>query len=182
MVKTYPVPCTKEEMDALIEASADNIFYYVLFSLAKTTGRRLSEYFFIKVEDIDFPNKSFTTEVLKGKRRVRAPAILRDDIAILLKNYILTKGLKPNDYVFQEVSRRQIQYTIKKYAKRANVPHNVSFHNFRHYFVTSLRKQNWNYQDIAKLTGHSSSNTLYHYDHSTIDDVKQAATHALATI
>lgn len=39
------VPCTKEEMDRLIESSMDNDFYYMLFKVARKTGRRLGEYY-----------------------------------------------------------------------------------------------------------------------------------------
>ena len=68
---------------------------------------------------------------------------------------------------------------VKKYAKKSNIPHNVSFHNFRHYFITSLVKKGWSYDKIAKLTGHSSVGTLAHYDHSVASDIQEDALNAL---
>ena len=43
MPKTKIIPCTKEEMDKLIEASIGNDYYYMLFNVAKYSGRRLGE-------------------------------------------------------------------------------------------------------------------------------------------
>jgi len=45
MVKAAPIPCTKEEMDSLIAAAKQDRFAYLLFKVARKTGRRLGEYF-----------------------------------------------------------------------------------------------------------------------------------------
>jgi len=179
MVKTYPIPCNKEEIDKILEAASDNEFYYTLFMTAKTTGRRLGEYYSIKVKDIDFDKKIMVTLVLKRKAYVQKEAILTDEIARLLKQYILRNHLKLEDYVFRKVSMRMIQHAISSYAEKAGIPHRVSFHNFRHYFVTELVRKGWPYDKIAKLTGHSSVSTLVHYDHAVASDIKEDALEAL---
>lgn len=179
MPKTYPVPCTKEEIDKIIEAASDNEFYYTLFMTAKTTGRRIGEYYNVKVNDIDFEKRIMVTQVLKRKKFVQKEAILTEEIARLLKQYILRNHLKLEDYVFRKVSYRQIQNAVPSYAKKAGVPHNVSFHNFRHYFVTELVRKGWHYDKIAKLTGHSSPSTLVNYDHAVASDIKEDALEAL---
>ena len=79
------------------------------------------------------------------------------------------------DYLFRKVGYRQIQNRIASYAKKAKVGHKVSFHNFRHYFVTELFKKGWTYDKIAKLTGHSSIGTLVAYDHTVASDVAEQA-------
>ena len=45
MPKKPPIPCTKEEINALIEAAMDSDFFYMFFKIAKKTGRRLGEYY-----------------------------------------------------------------------------------------------------------------------------------------
>lgn len=45
MTKQTPEPLTPEEMEKLITASAKNEFYYMLFNVAKSTGRRLGEFY-----------------------------------------------------------------------------------------------------------------------------------------
>jgi integrase len=70
-MKTAPTPCTKEEIDAIIDKAADNDFYFTLFNVAKTTGRRLGEYYEVKVKDIDFDKDIMMTTILK--RRMKYP-------------------------------------------------------------------------------------------------------------
>jgi len=175
MVKTYPIPCTKEEMNSLIESSVEDDFYYTLFMLAKTTGRRLGEYYDIKVMDINFENNILITKVLKRKQKVEKEAVLSPEVSRLLKSFVLRNKLKLDDYLFRKVSYRQIQNKIKVFAKKAGIQHNVSFHNFRHYFITELVRKGWSYDKIAKLTGHSSVGTLVHYDHAVASDIKEDA-------
>jgi len=182
MVKTYPIPCTKEEIDSIILASVENDFAYTLFMVAKTTGRRLGEYYTVKVKDIDFEKGVMMTQVLKRKKKIEREAILTPEIASLLQRYILRTKLKLDDYVFRKVGYRQIQNLIKTYSKKAKIEHNVSFHNFRHYFVTELFKKGWSYDKIAKLTGHSAPATLVSYDHSVASDIKADALEALRDI
>jgi integrase/recombinase XerD len=182
MVKTFPVPCTKEEINALIEASQESEYYYTLFMLAKTTGRRLGEYYSLRVGDIDFEKKVMVTEILKRRQRVRKEALLRDDIIPLLKRFIVRSRLKPEDFVFHEVGYRQIQNAVPKYAKAAGITHKVSFHNFRHYFITELVKQGWHYDRIAKLTGHSTPATILSYDHALATDIREEADIAIKDI
>jgi len=171
MPKTFPVSCTREEMDKIIEASIDDDFFYMLFKVARKTGRRLGEYFDVKVKDIDFDRKIMMTKVLKRRAKVEKEAILDDELCMLIKRYISKEKLKLEDYLFRKVGYRQIQNKTVSYAKKAGITHKVSFHNFRHYFVTELFKKGWTYDKIAKLTGHSSAGTLSNYDHSVASDI-----------
>ena len=226
MVKTDVVPCTKEEMDKLIQASLDNQFFYTLFMVAKTTGRRLGELYGsqkvkeigkiivghkpaydsegnpismaivrtkfkkipneweggVKVNDIDFNNGIMKIWVLKRGKLIQDESILTKDVSNMLKAYILSKKLKPEDYVFREVSYRQIQNKIVSYTKKADINHKISFHNFRHYFVTELKKQGWTNDRIAKLTGHKSPSVLSIYDHVVASDIKEDALKAIKNI
>lgn len=185
MVKGYPVPCTKDEIDNLINASMDNEFLYMLFMVAKTTGRRIGEYYDVMVKDvIEDPDgtKIMKTKVLKRRMKVEKDAILSEEVYRIVKKYILSNKLKLEDYLFRKYSYRHIQHLTVQYAKRANISHKVSFHNFRHYFVTELLRQGWHYDKIAKLTGHSTPQTLINYDHVVAKDIKADALEALKTI
>ena len=169
------IACSKKEINDLIEASLENDFYYMLFNIARKTGRRLGEYYNIQVKDIDFDRQVMMTQVLKLKRKAYKEAILNPELCNLLKRHIVRHKLMPEDYVFRQVSYRAIQYAVKRYAKKAKIPHNVVFHNFRHYFITELFKKGWTYDKIAKLTGHSNIDTLKHYDHSVASDISEQA-------
>jgi len=182
MGKTMPIPCTKEEIDALILASAENEYIYTLFMVAKTTGRRISEYYDVRVCDIDFDKGIMKTKILKRKQKIEKEAILTPEVSMILRRYTLKNHMKLEDYVFRAKSIRQIQNLVIKYAQMANISHKVTFHNFRHYFVTSLIKKGWSYDKIAKLTGHSTPTTLVHYDHCLASDIQEDALDALKDI
>jgi integrase/recombinase XerD len=173
MTKTPIIPMTREEMNRLIDASIGNDFYYLLFKLARKTGRRLGEYYEIQVKDIDFERKVVMTKILKRRKRVLKEALLDEELTELLKRYIKINNLKPEDFIFKKVHRRTIQYAIVSYGKKAKINHKISFHNFRHYLITELFKKGYDYSQIAKLTGHSSISTLSIYDSSIASDVRE---------
>jgi len=179
MVKSAIIPLTKEEMVKLLEASMDDEFWYMFFSVAKKTGRRLGEYYDVKCSDIDYDRKIMMTKVLKRRRKVEKEAILDDNLIFLIQNYTRRNGLKLDDYLFRKVGYRQIQNKIKTYAKKAGIAHNVVFHNFRHYLITELFKAGWSYDRISKLTGHSSVGTLAIYDHTVASDIADEARDAI---
>ena len=147
----------------------------MLFMTAKSTGRRLGEYYNVQVKDIDFETSVMNTIVLKRRKYVKKEAILLPEVKQLIQAYIRKNSLKLDDYLFRKVGYRQIQNKIKTYAKKANIDHNVSFHNFRHYFITELVRKGWPYEKIRKLTGHSSLGTLVNYDSSVASDIKEDA-------
>ena len=179
MKKTAVIPCTKEEIDAIIEAAIMDDFAYMLFLVAKKTGRRLGEYYDVQVKDIDLEKGIMVTKVLKRRKKVEKEAILDKELVIVLNQYIKRNRLKLEDYIFRKVGYRQIQNKVKTYAKKAGIKHNVCFHNFRHYFITQLVKKGWSYDKIAKLTGHSSIGTLSIYDHVVASDIQEDAIEAM---
>jgi len=188
MVKKAPVPCTKEEMENLIRAAKEDRYAYLLFKVASKTGRRLGEYYEVQVRDFDSEKKIMLTKVLKRKMKISKEAILNDELTYMIESHIRDCSLKLDDYIFRwqkkdkGISMRQIQNKVKTYSAKAEIPHNVSFHNFRHYFITELFKAGWSYERIAKLTGHSSVGTLAIYDHSVASDIADDAREAIANL
>jgi len=226
MPKTEPIPCTREEIEKIIEASAKNDFYYMLFLTAKKTGRRLGELYGsqrkkeiarkiigkkieydekgnqvplaktraiykrvpgewdggVKVKDIDLEKGLMKVWVLKRRKPAQDETILDKDVVMVIRHYILSKKLKPDDYLFREKSYRAIQEAVSQFAKKGGVPHKVCFHNFRHYFVTELKRKGWSNDEISKLTGHKTPSTLTIYDHVVATDLKDKALEDLKDI
>lgn len=217
-MKGQIIPCTKEEINKLLEAASEKPFFYMLFYLAKTTGRRLGEFYGVEgqkqigfkvvgkrqvydrdgnkiiidktipqykrngiwkygvqVKDIDFIKKTMKIWVLKRRQFIQDETILTDEAVRLLRNYIRENKLTLEDYVFREKSYRQIQNRVNHYAKKAGISHQVSFHNFRHFFITELARRGWSHDQIAKLTGHKSIGTLSLYDHVIATDLRDKA-------
>ncbi len=182
MVKSEVIPLTREEMKKLIEVTIGDEFWFMFFNIAKKTGRRLGEYYDVKVKDIDYERKIMITKVLKRRRKVEKEAILDEQLMFLLRNYIARNNLKLEDYLFRKVGYRQIQNKVKTFAKKAGIQHNVVFHNFRHYLITELFKAGWSYDRISKLTGHSSVGTLALYDHTVASDIAGEARSAIGNL
>lgn len=177
-----PVPCTKEEMDKIIAAAIDSDFFYMLFNVAKKTGRRLGEYYDVQVKDIDYERKVMMTKVLKRRQKVYKEALLDDELIYLLKKYIMNNKLKLDDYIFRAYSYRHIQNRIAFYSKQAGIPHKVSFHNFRHYLITGLIKNGFSYDQVSKITGHSSLGVIGGYDHTIASDIRDKALTAIKNL
>ena len=171
MAKIAVEPLNKEEMDSILDSAISNDYYYLLFFLAKTTGRRLGELYDIQIRDINLSKGFILTKIEKLKRRASKEAILTNEALISLKQYISRNNLQLDDYLFKRVSMRAIQYAIKRYAKLAGIKKNVVFHNFRHYFITELVRKGWSYNQIRTLTGHTNIATLLHYDSVTPMDL-----------
>jgi len=179
MPKSKPEIFLKEEINKIIDASMLDEYYYVLFLVAKKTGRRLAEYYDLKVKDIDFDRQIMVTKVLKKRRRVESEAVLDNELCRELRKLIERNKLKPSDYVFRKYSYRTIQYRTKQFVKKVGIQKNFIFHNFRHYFITELIRNGWSLSMIQKLTGHTSLASLGIYDHVVARDIKQQAQDAL---
>jgi len=219
MTKTEVVPCTKDEMDKLIEASVDNPFFHMLFLVAKTTGRRLGEFYGnqnkkeigrkiignkieydmqgkevplartraiykriqgkyeggVQLKDIDLNKGTMKVWVLKRRKMMQDETILTPEARMAIRVYVASDKIKQDDYLFRKVSYRTIQESVTKYSKKAGIKHKVSFHNFRHYFVTELKRKGWSNDQISKLTGHKTPSVLTIYDHIVATDMKEQA-------
>lgn len=219
MPKSYIVPCSKEEIEKIITASIGNDYFYMLFNVAKTTGRRIGEFYGVqkkvetgrkiigkkieydeqgnkialsktipiyrktphewdygvKVKDVDLVKGIMKIWVLKRREFIQDETILTPEVVNLISHYIVKNNKQPEDYLFRDYSYRGIQQAISAYAKKAGITHKVSFHNFRHYFVTELKRMGWGNDMIAKLTGHKSPGVLTIYDHIVATDIKEKA-------
>lgn len=226
MPKSETIPCTKEEIDKIVEQTIGDDFYYMFFMVAKTTGRRIGELYGtqkkkeigrkiigkkieydengkeiplaktraiykripgeymggVKVKDINFQDGTMKVWVLKRRKLIQDETILTKEVLNIVRHYIAKKKLKPEDYLFREKSYRAIQDAVKSFAKKAKIEHKVSVHNFRHYFVTHLKRKGWDYEKISKLTGHKSPQNLAIYDHVVAKDIQEDALEDLRDI
>jgi hypothetical protein len=136
----------------------------------------------VQVKDIDLNTGMMRVWVLKRRKAMQDETILTKEALQTVKHYILRHKLKENDYLFRQKSYRSIQAAVERYAKKAGINHKVSIHNFRHYFVTYLKKKGWTNDKISKLTGHKSVGSLSIYDHVVAKDIEQDAREDLKDI
>lgn len=112
------------------------------------------------------------TWVLKRRNYVQDETYLNKATSEIVKRYLRKYKIKEEDYVFRQKSYRSIQNAICSYTKKANIQKNISFHSFRHYFITHLLKQGWSHNEVAKVTGHKSVSSINAYDHVLSKDLK----------
>jgi len=136
----------------------------------KKTGKWI---YGVKIKDIDLDNGKMKIWVLKRRKYQQDETILTSEIIRLMKSYISKNRLKLEDYLFKKKTIRNYQHKIKSYSNKAGINHNVVLHNFRHYFVTELRRKGWTSEDIKILTGHKSVSSLSTYEHIVADDMKE---------
>jgi integrase/recombinase XerD len=70
------------------------------------------------------------------------------------------------------LSRIFLWALVKKYCKRAGLPHTVSPHTLRHSFATHMLAGGADLRTVQELLGHASIQTTQHYTHVDRDRLK----------
>lgn len=135
----------------------------------------------VQVKDLDLEKGTMKVWVLKRRSQVQDETILTPELVRIISSYINRHRLKLTDHLFRKEGRgmRSIRGVIKRYAEKAGVTHPVTIHNFRHYFITELKRKGWSNDMIVKLTGHKTTQTLSIYDHIVAYDIREKALEAI---
>src|SRR5439155_23676664 len=70
------------------------------------------------------------------------------------------------------LSRIHLWSLVKKYCKRAGLPHTVSPHTLRHSFATHMLAGGADLRTVQELLGHASIQTTQHYTHVDRDRLR----------
>ncbi len=156
----------------------DKAILEVLFS----TGLRVSELIKLNRDQIDLRRREFgvigkggrSRLVFLSKRAVswvsRYLAQRKDEDPALFIHYSGGEGS-------QRLNVRSVQRLIKKYAKRAKLPVEVTPHVMRHSFATDLLMAGADLRSVQEMLGHKNISTTQIYTHITnkqLRDVHQA--------
>lgn len=99
MVKIRLEPLTKEEMDSLLLAASDNLYYNTLFNVARKTGRRLGEFYGVE-EKIKIGEKVIGKKKVYDKDGNQIEVDKTRDVFKATGTY--NYGLKVKDIIFQD--------------------------------------------------------------------------------
>jgi integrase/recombinase XerD len=174
--KKIPITLTPKEIKDLINAT-ENVRNKLIIEFIFSTGVRISECVFMKINDLDF--NEHTGKVVSGKGN-------KDRIIILSKIWVENykcylnereKRIK-SEYLFcnlegAPLSVDTIQKFLKISAKKAGINKPVSPHKLRHSFATSLLENDVNIRYIQQLLGHANLNTTQIYTKVNTNKLKE---------
>ncbi len=161
----------------------------VIIELLYTTGIRVSELINLKMSHINFDDDLLLIEKGKGNKDRYVPLCNR--MKKYLKEYLtkvrlelLKKNLKKKDdqYLFlnqygERIHRRStINYTIKKYCKKAKIKGQIGAHNFRVSCGSAMLKGGANERYVQELLGHRKLETTERYLRIQISGLKEEHT------
>ncbi len=145
----------------------------MIIELLYATGVRVSELCNIKVQDIDFNNRSIKVLGKGQKERIvyfGVPCLKAINVYKSYNNF-------SSEYLIlnkegNKISVRSIQKIVDKICDEACINSNVTPHTFRHTFATHLLNNGADIKSVGELLGHNSLNTTEIYTHITSDFLK----------
>ena len=174
--KRIPNVLTKEEVKKLLDA-CKNRKSRLMLSLLYAAGFRVSELVSLKVNDLNFSEKTGYLRQAKGKkdRIFNIPNFLMD----ALKEQAEMQKQSGQEFLFSgakgRLTERNIQKIVKNTAKKAGIQKDVHPHTLRHSFATHLLESGTDIRYIQALLGHSSISTTEIYTHVSSEALKKIA-------
>lgn len=180
--KSLPKFIPYNELENMIEISKKGYFGVrnnLIVELMYGTGVRVSELVNIKLDDIDYDNKSIR---ILGKGSYERIVFYGDYVSELLDTYIngfrkeLLHG-KQNIYLLlnkngDNITSRGIEKIIDNIIKETSIKVKVSPHTLRHTFATHLLDNGCDLRSVQELLGHKNINTTEVYTHVTSERLK----------
>lgn len=155
----------------------------IVILLLATTGLRRGELASLTLGMFKYTHGKCVVEFV-GKGGVERMVIVTPSIKVLIDKYVEARGVdfKKNSGSFllvmhtsnsafyneeKGISTNAIGDVVKKLADRAGLDSSdISPHCFRHTFVTEALEMGVQADDVAKLVGHSNTETTKRYDHT----------------
>ncbi len=164
-VEYLPTILTPDEISTIFKY-VTNLKHRCLLMLMYGSGLRVGEVVKLKIEDVDFDEKSVFIFRSKGnKDRI---TILPEKAIPILKEYIAM--YKPQEWLFESpegehYSIRSVQQIFSTALKKTGIKKRVSTHSLRHAFATHLLKSRVDLDFVREVMGHNSKLTTQRYLH-----------------
>ncbi|NJN34102.1 MAG: tyrosine-type recombinase/integrase [Saprospiraceae bacterium] len=145
-----------------------NLKHRCILMLMYGSGLRVGEVVRLRLQDIDFVNKTVFVET--GKHYKDRYTILSDKTAVYLQQYLKEHQPTPTTWIFESpdgsyYSTRSVQQFFADALAKAHIKKQVSTHSLRHAFATHLLKSNVDLDFVRKVMGHASIKTTQIYLH-----------------
>jgi len=171
-----PIVCSKDQVAKLMGAPDTQEPYYLrdraLLELLYATGTRASEVAGLKIGDVNL-KIGYVRCLGKGKKE-RVIPLNRTAIAAANEyiEQLRPKLVKPfsNDYLLlsrtgRPLSRIEIWRIVKKHARIAGLPRQMTTHTLRHCFATHLLSGGADLRSVQEMLGHVDIATTQIYTH-----------------
>ncbi|MCH8945345.1 MAG: tyrosine-type recombinase/integrase [Nanoarchaeota archaeon] len=164
--KRLPTVLTKEEVKKMLN-SVDTKKSKLMISLIYACGMRVSEILNLKINDLNFEERTGKILQAKGKkdRIFNIPQFLFNN----LKKQVKKQTEKNQEFLFSgpkgRLTSRNIQKIVNNVAKKAGIKKDVHCHTLRHSFATHLLEDGTDIRVIQELLGHSDISTTQLYSH-----------------
>lgn len=145
---------------------------YLLLLLLYDTGVRVSELINIRINDIDFENK--TIKIIGKGDKERLVYFTSDALAVILdylrennKNYLFSnqKGTP--------ITRKEVYNIVVRCCEEAGINKHVTPHMIRHSFATHMIINDADIMSVKTILGHSNVTTTQIYTHFNKKDLKR---------
>ncbi|MCK5814324.1 MAG: tyrosine-type recombinase/integrase [Flavobacteriaceae bacterium] len=185
--KRVQVPFSEKEIERVIDQLSEggdfrSVRNKVIVELLYSTGMRRNELIQLKIEDVDFSNK--TIKVLGKRNKERLIPLLRS-VNESLKGYILIREQKysSSGYLFITEKENKLYPTlvyriINEYFSTVSTKVKKSPHVLRHSFATHLLNEGADLNSVKELLGHASLASTQVYTHSGLNKLKEVYNHA----
>lgn len=156
---------------------------YLLLDYLYSTGLRVSELCALKIQDIDYYNRTIR---VRGKGNKDRFVIIYDDLSCRTKEYIYTKRIEllarskthETKELFlnskgQPLTPRGVRYILNKIIKDTGETFNIHPHMLRHSFATALLNNGASLRSVQELLGHTNIQTTQIYTHVSYEKMKE---------
>jgi integrase/recombinase XerD len=179
-----PIVCSKEQVTKLLGSPDEKEPYYLrdraLLELLYATGTRASEVAGLKIGDVNL-KIGYVRCLGKGKKERVIP--LNRAATIAVEEYIeklrgklvkpfspVRDGLRHRDFLLlsrtgRGLGRIEIWRIVKKYARYAGLPRQMTAHTLRHCFATHLLSGGADLRSVQEMLGHVDIATTQIYTH-----------------
>lgn len=181
--KRLPQFVRETEMNELLDQTAwqndyESVRARTIFTLFYETGIRLAELIGMEDKDVDF---SACQLKVTGKRDKQRIVPFGSELAEMLRQFIEVRDeqvSRNSPALFltgkgERMSRRQVQYVVKKHLSTVTTLKKRSPHVLRHTFATAMLNNGAGLESVKKLLGHESLATTEVYTHTTFEQLKR---------
>lgn len=168
-------PVKKEDIKIILnQIDSMKLSHQLMIYLLIGTGIRRNELVNIKVENINFKNKTIYLDFTKsGKGRY---CYFNDKIESLIIKLIEQNKSINNPYLFAlgngHVDKQSVSSMLYKLKRDLNIDI-LSSHKLRHYYATELLKNGADIYSVKELLGHSDLEMTQRYLDFTNEEIKQ---------